>query len=532
MNRPLALALFSLSAGLLSTTSVAQSTAPAVFVTNNVSDTVTSLTINADGSLALVGTFTAGEGPQSISLSPNGQFLAVGHGTISSTTEELRIFEVNGDATLTPRLTDLVPDSPLDVQWLNDTVLAVVETDFSASNVRTFDFDDISNALTQIDIQQTGGFTSRVASSADGMRLFANDTFGNDSITSLSVDAAGNMSLVETQLTGSLFAVNMGLARDASFLYGAGGISGGGNAILGYSVDAAGMLDPLPGSPFASPGASPKVIAITGDDEILVAGHGTDATFWSFMRDKTSGALTATTNSFDVGGQGTLADLQIMDDLLFVTDSSTAIDGAAGIYSFRVNADGSFTQLGPIVDTQGVRPEYIATWRGLRACDFDLDTDCDIDDLNLLMAEGPIADGVTTQPGINDQFDLDGNGVIDLADRDEWLAGAADENALGSPYKLGDANLDGMVDGEDFLAWNAAKFTTTLRWDQGNFNGDPLTDGADFLLWNTNKFTSSDLMSAVPEPGAGSMMIFSLMLTLLASRDRINRRPSGWIAFP
>lgn len=76
---------------------------------------------------------------------------------------------------------------------------------------------------------------------------------------------------------------------------------------------------------------------------------------------------------------------------------------------------------------------------------------------------------------------------------------AASENGLSSPYKLGDANLDGFVNGADFLAWNAAKFTSDLRWSAGNFNGDATIDGADFLEWNANKFTASDGV-AVPEP--------------------------------
>ena len=79
-----------------------------------------------------------------------------------------------------------------------------------------------------------------------------------------------------------------------------------------------------------------------------------------------------------------------------------------------------------------------------------------------MLSAGPIADGVAVTPGVNDQYDLTGNGVIDLADRDEWLALAGSQNGFMSPYKLGDADLDGFVDGEDFITWNATKFTQTL----------------------------------------------------------------------
>jgi 6-phosphogluconolactonase (cycloisomerase 2 family) len=195
--------------------------------------------------------------------------------------------------------------------------------------------------------------------------LYANNTLGTDSIYAMQATPNGQLNLIENQITNPLFAVGLTTTNDGNFLYGAGGISGGGNAVFGYSISATGSLDALSPFTFASPGSSPKVLAFTDDDRVMVAGHGTDATFWSFLRDTTTGNLTATSHMFDVGLQGTLGDLQIMGDLLFVTDESTALDGITGIYSFRINPDGSFTQLGPIQDTLGARPEYIATWVGV-----------------------------------------------------------------------------------------------------------------------------------------------------------------------
>ena len=133
-------------------------------------------------------------------------------------------------------------------------------------------------------------------------------------------------------------------------------------------------------------------------------------------------------------------------------------------------------------------------------CDLEGDGRCDIDDLNEMLAMGPIRDGVLVSDGANPVFDLTGDGVIDLADRDAWLASAAAENGFLSPYKLGDANLDGTVDGQDYLQWNANKFTTGLLWDEGNFTGDAVIDGQDFIVWNANKFTSADRLPPVPEP--------------------------------
>jgi hypothetical protein len=114
-----------------------------------------------------------------------------------------------------------------------------------------------------------------------------------------------------------------------------------------------------------------------------------------------------------------------------------------------------------ISDNTGAHVAYAATFTGgqdvyyLRihafdACDFDANEVCNVLDLNDLLAEGPIVSGVAVVPGVNDQFDMTRDGTINLADRDAWLALAASQDGLSSPYKLGDANLDGAVDGVDF----------------------------------------------------------------------------------
>lgn len=99
---------------------------------------------------------------------------------------------------------------------------------------------------------------------------------------------------------------------------------------------------------------------------------------------------------------------------------------------------------------------------GLPGGDFNGDGNWDLDDVNGLLAVGPISCGVVVDP-TNQQFDLTDDGVINLADLDEWLAIAASENGLGSPYRLGDGNLDGTVDGGDFIAWNGSKFSPSLE---------------------------------------------------------------------
>ncbi|MCA9265100.1 MAG: lamin tail domain-containing protein, partial [Planctomycetales bacterium] len=55
---------------------------------------------------------------------------------------------------------------------------------------------------------------------------------------------------------------------------------------------------------------------------------------------------------------------------------------------------------------------------------------------------------------------------------------------------LGDANLDGAVDGVDFGTWNTHRFQSCGTWSTGDFNGDGVTDVSDFNIWNAHKFVA------------------------------------------
>jgi hypothetical protein len=88
-------------------------------------------------------------------------------------------------------------------------------------------------------------------------------------------------------------------------------------------------------------------------------------------------------------------------------------------------------------------------------------------------------------------FDLDNDALVDRQDLNRWLQmrGAANLPS-GNPYRQGDANLDGLVDGEDFDRWNANKFTFVAAWSSGDFNADGQVDGSDFGIWNAHRFTA------------------------------------------
>ena len=130
--------------------------------------------------------------------------------------------------------------------------------------------------------------------------------------------------------------------------------------------------------------------------------------------------------------------------------------------------------------------------------DFDLDGDLDHADLDMLVANialGP-TDPVT--------FDLTGDGFVSLADRDLWLAFAGLTNLpITSPYRIGDANLYGLVDAADFDVWTQNRFTHVAAWSSADFNADGAVDLADLHIWNQNKFTgignTPTIVSAGPE---------------------------------
>lgn len=132
--------------------------------------------------------------------------------------------------------------------------------------------------------------------------------------------------------------------------------------------------------------------------------------------------------------------------------------------------------------------------------DFNNDGNYNCTDVNSLVAT------IAAQTNAS-AFDLTGDGFVNGADLTFWLAQAGTRNLPnGNPYLVGDANLDGVVDGSDFGIWNSNKFTATPAWCSGDFNADGNVDGSDFGLWNANKFRASDSGTLVPEPAVGSLL--------------------------
>ena len=82
---------------------------------------------------------------------------------------------------------------------------------------------------------------------------------------------------------------------------------------------------------------------------------------------------------------------------------------------------------------------------------------------------------------------------------------------------LGDANLDGEVDGTDFMVWRDHRFTSGNSWATGDFNGDGFVDGRDLFIWNAHKFMIAAPSLPVPEPDCGLVAVV-LVMSLLKLR--------------
>lgn len=147
-------------------------------------------------------------------------------------------------------------------------------------------------------------------------------------------------------------------------------------------------------------------------------------------------------------------------------------------------------------------------------CDFDQNGVCDVADIDSLM------EGI----GGNDaSLDMNGDGTVDNADRDQWLVDAGNKE-IGTPFSRGDADLDGDVDALDLNAvgvnWQRQDATS---WAQADFDRDGDVDAEDLnevgIFWQTGVAAGAE---SVPEPN-GAVLAVAGALGLLSLRRRRNR---------
>ncbi|HNQ23332.1 MAG TPA: beta-propeller fold lactonase family protein [Phycisphaerae bacterium] len=413
-----------------------QASTPAVFVCNNgnLEGSVSSFVINPNGSLEFVDVVVTGTRPSltvpcpycnayEISLTPDGAYLALTHP--AGDLDGLSILRVETDASLTLVVQLTLPvgqDGPLDVQWLDHQHLAVLRTGPSPDQVAVYVFHPGGPSLTfshAVSVGTSGGY---LALHPTGQYLYASNSSTPRQVYAFAVGPGASLTQIDVEPSGTPFPLEVTVSPDGTKLYAAGGISGTGHDVIGMTVNPDGTLTAMSGSPFYSPGQSPSNVFVSGDNGYCIVGHGTDATVRVLAVNPLTGALTDTGHSFDVGMQGTLGDVRVLDDLLFVTDNS---DGPTGVYSFTIGAGGALTQNGALLSTSGISPRSIATWAPPPVPgDLDDDGDVDIDDFALFVdcMSGP---EVTTPPpgcapDVFDAANLDTDADVDLGDFAEF----------------------------------------------------------------------------------------------------------------
>lgn len=148
--------------------------------------------------------------------------------------------------------------------------------------------------------------------------------------------------------------------------------------------------------------------------------------------------------------------------------------------------------------------------------DFNSDGSFGVADVDLLVAAIGAGNG-------DAQYDLNGDGAVNLSDVDSWLSMAG--NAIlgdGISFLPGDANLSGTVDAADLnevgISWQMNRST----WSEGDFTADGMVDAEDLNIVGINwQRTAGEGApgAAVPEPSSWGLVWLSAV-GLLSWRRR------------
>jgi len=185
-----------------------------------------------------------------------------------------------------------------------------------------------------------------------------------------------------------------------------------------------------------------------------------------------------------------------------LSNSGTVSPGlSAGV----MTVDGDFTQAaaGTLkIDLAGSAAHDILDVTGAASLDGEL-TVLLIDGFNCTCGQEFTI--LTAGAGVTGEFSSVSGPVLDVA--------CNPFNVVITTTAMGDASLDGCVDGGDYTLW-ADHYSQGGAWCDGDFNCDGFVDGGDYTLWADN-YGYGTGGAGVPEPAALSTLILGGWLALL-----------------
>jgi 6-phosphogluconolactonase (cycloisomerase 2 family) len=423
---------------------LAQVAQRAAFVGNNgnIEGGVSSFTFSPTGEPRFVqyvqlgsGSGHTGNNVYSLTVSPDGRHLATTHAT-GATPRLIHILRINSDATMSVVGSWPTEVSPLHARWINNEILAVTMSNSSSvdSRIIIYRFDEnaptVNGKLSFVGSSVVGPFCTAFEVHPNGQYVYAENggLSGSTWIRIFRINPNGTLSTVHTEYTSG-YMLGLGISPNGRWLYGGGGISAGSNSIFGYDIDATtGLTMWMSGSPFLSPGSSPspKQTVVSPDNQFVFVGHGRSAEVRSFHVNQGTGALTDTGHAFTVGGQGDLGNVRTLDDLvLFTRQYGSSTHGPAGLFSFFIEPDGSFTPRG-FYQTTATRPYDVAVWSPLETecypnCDGStVEPILNVDDFTCFISEFSAAQALPHEQQLTAYANCDGSTIAPVLNVDDF----------------------------------------------------------------------------------------------------------------
>ena len=326
-----------------------QATSPLLFVTNNIGGSVSVFTRGADGTLQFVGAYAVGTNPQDCGLTLDGRNLVVINAG-QQTTEEVHTFVVNADGSLNLQMPpSTVGDGPLSI--------AVTATDFalvpSATGDSLTSFHVSGDNTHFVQSVPAGTFPSKILAAPNSKLAFLTDS-GAREIRTFTVSETGLLQQTDIDVLFGGSLQGLAITPDGKVLYSSTALT---NHVYWLNVDY--QTNTINEASSATSGGNSCVeIAVHPQKTFLYVCNVVSDTL-TVMPIAPDGALSNSIYSYTIGND--IRDVVTDGRYVYVTDESPIFSSPVGVVVFRINSDGSLTQLDTHV-TNGSRPQYMQLW--------------------------------------------------------------------------------------------------------------------------------------------------------------------------